>query len=97
LIRLLLGFYSAPAAETASPIRVALMDFSTDDNSYRKAQAAANLTSLLQIELANEPGLEWIERAQLALAKQELNLAALESLAGSAAIRRGNWPRPTGS
>jgi hypothetical protein len=41
------------------------MDFSTDDNSYRSAQTGANFTSLLQVQLVNEPGLEWVERAQL--------------------------------
>jgi len=31
---------------TRAAVRVALMDFSTDDNSYRSIQAAADLTSL---------------------------------------------------
>ena len=56
---------AAVAAPSAPPIRVALMDFSTEDNSWRSAQAAANFTRLLQIQLADAPGFEWVERAQL--------------------------------
>lgn len=55
--------FIAGAVHTAP--RVALMDFSTDDNSYRSAQTGVNFTSLLQVQLVNEPGLEWVERAQL--------------------------------
>ena len=54
------------------------MDFCTDDNSWRSARAAANFASLLQLQLANEPGVEWVERAQLDLAKQELKLSDME-------------------
>jgi hypothetical protein len=78
-------------ATTIPAVRVALMDLAVDDNSYRSAQAAANFTSLLQIELANEPGLKWVERAQLDLAKQELRLSEMELLSGAADIRRGKW------
>src|SRR5436190_10545484 len=67
----------------APPVRVALMDFSTDDNSYRSVQAAANFTALLQIELGATPGIEWVERTQLELAKKELALSDLEMAAGS--------------
>src|SRR5438105_4482425 len=61
--------------ESSAAIRVALMDFSVDDNSYRSAEAAANFASLLQIELANEAGFDWVERVQLALAKKEPGLS----------------------
>src|ERR1035438_2448903 len=82
----------ATGAGPAPPaLRVALMDFSTDDNSWRNSQAAANFTSLLQIQLANEPGVEWVERAQLDLAKQELKLSEMELIGGSSPIRRGKW------
>ena len=60
----------ADAAPSAPPVRVALMDFSTDDNSWHSAQAAANFTSLLQIQLADAPGFEWVQRAQLEMFPQ---------------------------
>jgi hypothetical protein len=44
----LMGFNAAAAP------RVALMDFSTDDNSYLSAQAAANITGLVQVYLLGE-------------------------------------------
>ena len=68
----------AAAAPGSPPVRIALMDFSTDDNSWRNAQAAANFTSLVQIQLGKEPGVEWVERAQLDLARQELKLSEME-------------------
>src|ERR1019366_2888243 len=68
-------------------------DFSTDDNSWRSAQAAAHFTSLLQIQLAQEPGVEWVERAQLDLARQELKLSEMELISGASPIRRGKWAK----
>ena len=85
------GFLSALGAEGRSPIRAALMDFAVDDNSYRSAQAAASFSSLLQVELAKENGLQWVERAQLELAKQELRLSEMDLLSGTSDIRRGKW------
>jgi hypothetical protein len=90
---LLLAHPLAAAVPGAPVFRVALMDFSTDDNSWRNAQGAAEFTSLLQLQLANEPGLEWVERAQLALARQELKLSEMELLSGAAPIRRGKWAK----
>lgn len=84
---------AAVAAPVAPPVRVALMDFSTDDNSWRSAQVAANFTSLLQIQLAAEPEVEWVERAQLELAKQELKLSEMELIGGASPIRRGKWAK----
>jgi hypothetical protein len=43
--------------------RVAMMEFSTDDNSYRSAQAAADFTGILQANLAGETNVAWVERA----------------------------------
>src|SRR5437867_2483683 len=71
--------------------RVALMDFATDDNSWRSAQAAADFTGLLQVQLAGEPGVEWIERTQLDKARQELELSAMELVGGGSSIRQGKW------
>ena len=90
---LLLVSLTAAAAPSTQPVRAALMDFSVDDNSWRSAQAAADFTSLLQVQLANEPGVEWIERAQLDLARQELKLSEMELLGGASPIRRGKWAK----
>ena len=76
----------APAA-----IRVALMDFATDDNSYRSVQQAADFSSELQACLADEPGVEWVEREQLDQARQEVDLAVAGFLDGS--IQRGKWAK----
>lgn len=69
--------------------RVALMDFSTDDNSYRSIQAAANFTSLVQAGLFSEPDIEWVERAQINLAKQEFGLTKFKAAAGESPVQRG--------
>lgn len=71
--------------------RIALMDFSTDDNSFRSGQRAADFASLLQNRLAGEAGVEWVERAQLDKARVELELSAQESMNGAQAVSRGKW------
>lgn len=71
--------------------RVALMDFSTDDNSYHSTQLAADFTGLLQAGLAGEPEVEWVERAQLDKAREELEISAAELVSGGASIQRGKW------
>jgi len=74
----------------ASP-RVALMDFSTDDNSYRSALAAADFSALLQVKLKDVDGLEWVERSQLQAAEKELKLSAAGLVSLSAALRVGKF------
>lgn len=74
-------------------LRVALMDFSTDDNSYRSAQVAADFTGILQANLAGETNIEWVERAQLEKARQELELSLMSTMGGNAAISRGKWAK----
>jgi len=76
-------------AEPTAPVRVALMDFSTDDNSYRSIQAAADFTSLVQIGLASEPGIDWVERSKISLSKQEFGLAEIQAAGAASPIRRG--------
>ena len=90
-LMLTIGIWVEPAALWASPARVALMDFSTDDNSYRSAQAAADFSSVLQAELNGIPGVEWVERAQLDRAREELELSSMELLSGVSSIRWGKW------
>src|SRR4051812_9453738 len=84
---------AAPALKFNPAVRVALMDFSTDDNSYRSIAAAAEFTSLLQIGLMDEPGTEWVERAGIRLAKTEFALAEMKTGGSASAIRRGRMLR----
>jgi Ca2+-binding EF-hand superfamily protein len=67
------------------------MDFATDDNSYRSAQVAATFTSLLQVQLAQETNIEWVERTQLDKARQEQEFSVAGLLSGGSAIQRGKW------
>jgi hypothetical protein len=78
----------APGAESA-PVRVALMDFTTDDNSYRSAQSAVNFTRLVQLAVTHEPGFDWIERVELDRVRQELGLAEAHLLGGASPTRIG--------
>ncbi len=88
--------FSAMSLAAQAAVRVALLDFSTDDNSYRSIEAAAQFTSLVQIGLADERGVEWVERSQLRLAKTEFALAEMQAAGGTSPLRRGrmlgaNW------
>jgi hypothetical protein len=70
-------------------VRLALMDFSTEANSCRHMQAAADLTSLVQSRLGSTPDIEWVERSQIQLPQAELALAEALSNGGASALRRG--------
>ncbi len=77
-------------------VRVALMDFSTDDNSYRSILKAADFTGLVQSQLTGTEGIEWVERTQLHLARSEFALGEMLGADGAAALQRGrvlgaNW------
>ena len=79
-------------AAAANPVqRVALMDFSSDDNSYRSAQAAADFSALLQAKLANMGNGEWVERSQLQAAKNELGLTSGGHISPSTALHLGKF------
>jgi hypothetical protein len=82
----------SPHASRALP-RVALLDFTADDNSWPSSQSAANFTIALQAQLSSETEGVWVEREQLKLAETELRLSELGRMAGSDAIRRGKWVR----
>jgi Ca2+-binding EF-hand superfamily protein len=77
------------AATARGAPRVALMDFSVDDNSYRSAQEAAEFTSLLQIQLADAADVEWVERAQIKRIREEFELSTVEGLSGMHSLRQG--------
>ena len=73
--------------------RVALLDFATDDNSYRSAQAAGDFSVILQASLAGGTNVEWVERAQLDKARQELELSAVANMGGATVARLGKWAK----
>ena len=72
----------------AAPLRVALMEFSVDDNSYRSAAAVSDFTAALQARLTGESPVEWIERQQLATAEREIELSLMGAASG---LQRGQW------
>jgi hypothetical protein len=73
----------------AAALRVALMEFSVDDNSYRSAAAASDFTAALQARLTGELPVEWIERQQLGSAEREIELSLMGGEASG--LRRGQW------
>ena len=79
------------AAAPDQPIRVALMDFSVDDLSFRSAQAASDFTTLLQASWPPESEIAWVEREQLAKAAAELELAGAGLSERADAARAGYW------
>ena len=79
------------AADAARPLRVALMNFTSDDNSYRSTMAAINFTATLQAQLSELTEFEWVERAELDKAESEFNLAGLGFMDRAEAIRGGRW------
>ncbi len=82
------------AASSASPrTRVALMNFSCDDNSQRSAFACNDLTATLQADLSSEVDWDWIERAALDKAEQELKLGAFGLIDRSEALKAGRWAK----
>ena len=73
------------------PVRVVLSEFTSDDNFYRSHVMAGNLSELLQAQLANEPGVEWVARDQLKAAEHELELGLDGMISPSAMLRVGKW------
>lgn len=77
---------------TAYPVqRVVLIDFSSNDSSYRSAQAAVEFSALLQAKLTGMKNIEWVERSQLETAEDELNLAAGGYISPSTALHLGKF------
>jgi hypothetical protein len=70
--------------------RVALMDFSSDDSSYRSYVTAKDFSALLQSQLENTPGYEWVERNQWQSAARELKLNLFNGSMRDA-LRLGKW------
>ena len=85
----LLAALLAISITQAEPLRIALMDFSTDDNSYPSIQAAIDFTGLVQASLVNEPDILWVERSNIHRVREELNLDDLMAEAMIPQIQRG--------
>ncbi len=88
---LLILLYGSALAETpGSPRpRIALINFICDDNSYRSSQAAVDLTAAVQAELTGFTQCEWVERAELEKADDELRLSSFGLMDRAEAIRFG--------
>src|SRR5207247_4596446 len=75
----------------SNSVRVALMTFTADDNSYRSSLAAADLAALLQADLSDDPGFEWVERNDLKAAERELDLSQLGLRDAVGVLRKGRY------
>jgi Ca2+-binding EF-hand superfamily protein len=82
--------FSAPVAFGAEP-RIALLDLFTDENSIRAQSAATNFTALLQVELSKH--FQLVERAQIAVAEQELQLSTMNRSSVASGLRIGKWAK----
>jgi hypothetical protein len=80
-------------AALASPIRVALMPFTTDDHSYRSWQGTADLTDAVLAGLGGVSGIEFVERVDLKLVEHERALAAagLTEPGQLTGLERADW------
>lgn len=76
---------ASPFSTKAAP-RIALLDFTADDNSWPSSLAAVDFTAALQARLSGETDVAWVEREQLKLAEGELHLTELGRMAGSDAV-----------
>ncbi len=81
-----------PLIGHAEPIpRVAILDFTSDDHYYRSSVAAGNFTAALQTSLFERKDFQWVERAQMLAAMDELNLSVLNLSSGASIVRLGKW------
>jgi hypothetical protein len=78
-------------ARSSAASRVVLMDFSADDKFYHSAVAAADFSTLLQAKLAGLGDVEWIERSQLEVAKDELSLTLGGYVSPATALHVGKF------
>lgn len=71
--------------------RIALLNLTCEDNSYRSAVAAANLTALIHAESSADPSYDWVEREALEKAEQELQVDAFGLMDRTEEIMVGKW------
>jgi hypothetical protein len=81
------------AAAATRSLRVALMNFASDDNSYRSTVAAIDFAVALQAQLSDAADFEWVERAELDKVETEFKLADLGFVDRAETIRRGRWAK----
>ncbi len=72
-------------------VRVALMDFDSDEASYSHQTAARDYSAALQAQMPKVEGIEWVERQDLSRAAVELELSLAFAATESAAARVGKW------
>jgi hypothetical protein len=80
-----------PGQAATNAVRVALMTFTTGDNSYRSSQAADDLAAALQAELSARSEFVWVERVDLKAVERELELSELGLPDATGALRRGRF------
>lgn len=76
------------ASSALARTRVALPDFSSDDNSCRSMIAGAQTAAALQAQMTDIADAEWVERAELRHILSEVNLSS-SALAAADVIRAG--------
>ncbi|MFN7139660.1 MAG: hypothetical protein ACK4UN_09995 [Limisphaerales bacterium] len=94
LLLCLASVISAREPNSKASLRGALIDFTSDDNSYRSKLAAENFTAALQAVLSGaDSGVEWVERGELAKADEELSLQSFSFSTDIGGLRRGKWAK----
>ena len=79
------------ATAVAATHRVAMSDFTADENEWDAIHAATDASRLIQTELAKVANIEWLERAQLGLAQSEIEIGATLGRDVRDSIRRARW------
>ena len=93
-LQLCLALFMALPTFAAGVPRVAISDFTTDENEWESIKAVADFAPALQAELTKERDFEWVERAQLGLARKEIELStALGQPDLPNAVRRARWTK----
>ena len=94
LVLLLLCASGATTGRAADPgvkVRVTILDFASDDNSWRNARVAKDFSRALQAVASQNGDWDWVERQQLELPHKELQLQALAQAGGASALHPGKW------
>src|SRR5881394_1350319 len=85
------GFSLGADADVGRPRRVALMNFTCDDNLHRSAMAGVDFAAALQAQMSSVVGVDWVERAELDKAEHEFKLAGFGLVNRAESIRGGRW------
>jgi Ca2+-binding EF-hand superfamily protein len=82
---------STRAAGGTNTLRIALTDFTSDENLYQSFRAATDFSQTLQAQVSPSVRCQWIERAEVQKIQNELHMSAFGLIDGGAAIRAGKW------